>query len=339
MLHVLGIDTSCDDSAAGVVTDGTELKSNAVASQAVVHQPYGGVVPEVASRAHLVNLPQVVEEALRRADLAYADLGAVAVTQGPGLVGALLVGVAAAKGLAYALRIPLIPVHHLLGHLYSCWLAQPDLPLPAVCLLASGGHTVLLYWEGHGRVRIVGKTLDDAAGEAFDKVARFLGLPYPGGPALEKAAAQGDPQAFPFPRAMLGPDSLDFSFSGLKTAVVYFCRRWPKREALPREDVAASFQAAVVEVLVEKATRAMRLFRAPSLAVAGGVAANSALRERLLDRAGAEGWNLVLPPRELCTDNGAMIAAAGYYQYLQGKVADYYLEANPNLGLETFLCG
>lgn len=338
MLHILGIDTSCDESAAGVVTDGQVVRSNVIASQVAVHRPYGGVVPEVASRAHLISLPGVVAQALEEAGLGFGDLGAVAVTQGPGLVGPLLVGVAAAKAFAYASGIPLIAVHHLLGHLYTCWLARPELPLPAICLLASGGHTVLLYWEDHVRVRIVGRTLDEAAGEAFDKVARFLGLGYPGGPALEKLAAAGDPQAFSFPRAWLGPDSLDFSFSGLKTAVVNYCREvWAKGGQLPLADVAASFQAAVVEVLVEKAVRAMKSFNVQSLALAGGVAANGYLRQALEERARREGWNFTVPPRELCTDNGAMVAAAGYFLYRQGRVADQYLEAVPGLSLEAFL--
>ncbi|MGB9886146.1 MAG: tRNA (adenosine(37)-N6)-threonylcarbamoyltransferase complex transferase subunit TsaD [Moorellales bacterium] len=340
MLHILGIDTSCDDSGVGVVSEGRWLRSNVIASQAELHRVYGGVVPEVASRAHLVALPRVLVRALEEAGIGFKDLGAVAVTQGPGLVGALLVGVAAAKALAYALRVPLIPVHHLLGHLYSAWLAHPDLPLPAVGLLASGGHTLLLYWEDYLRIRVIGGTLDDAAGEAFDKVARFLGLGYPGGPALEKAAAGGDPGAFPFPRVLLGAESLDFSFSGLKTAVVNFCRR--RREAgepVPLEDVAASFQAAVVEVLVEKCSRALKVFPGRSLVVVGGVAANRTLRQALEEKAREEGWELVIPPPALCTDNGAMIAAAGYFLYQQGRTADFYLEAVPGLKLETFLCG
>lgn len=337
-MYILGIDTSCDESAAGVVADGQLVRSNVIASQAAVHRAYGGVVPEVASRAHLVALPHVVARALAEAGLGFRDLAAVAVTQGPGLVGPLLVGVAAAKAFAYAATIPLVAVHHLLGHLYACWLARPGLPLPAVCLLASGGHTALLYWEGHVRVRVIGRTLDDAAGEAFDKVARFLGLEYPGGPALERLACAGDPQAFSFPRAWLGPESLDFSFSGLKTAVVNLCRDLRAGGGqLPLADIAASFQAAVVEVLVEKAARAMRALGAQSLAVAGGVAANGCLRRALRDRAGQEGWDLTLPPRELCTDNGAMVAAAGYFLYRLGKVADQYLEAVPGLSLPAFL--
>lgn len=338
MLAILGIDTSCDESAAGIVVDGRFLRSNVIASQIAVHRAYGGVVPEVASRAHLTSLPPVLIRALEEAGLSYADLGAVAVTQGPGLVGALLVGVAAAKALAYALKIPLIPVHHLLGHLYSCWLARPDLSFPAVCLVASGGHTSLLLWEDHLRVTVVGRTRDDAAGEAFDKVARYLGLPYPGGPALEELAREGDPRAFSFPRAWLEPETLDFSFSGLKTAVVNCCRRLEASgRSLPLADVAASFQAAVVEVLVEKTARAMHTFRGSTLALAGGVAANESLRQSLAARASAEGWDLVVPPRELCTDNGAMVAAAGYFLYRGGRYGDVFLEAVPALRLEDFL--
>jgi N6-L-threonylcarbamoyladenine synthase len=294
----------------------------------------------MASRAHLISLPRILARAVEEAGVSLSELDAIAVTQGPGLVGALLVGVAAAKALAYALKLPLIPVHHVLGHVYSCWLARPGLRLPALCLLASGGHTLLLYWEDHVRVRVVGRTLDDAAGEAFDKVARFLGLGYPGGPALEKLAAKGDPGAFSFPRVLLAPDSLDFSFSGLKTAVVNFYRRRQEAGDSPvLEDVAASFQAAVVEVLVEKVSRAMHRFDLESLTVAGGVAANGALRRALEEKARLEGWELTLPPRDLCTDNGAMVAAAAHFLYQQGRTADLYLEAIPGLGLEAFLCG
>lgn len=338
-MHILGIDTSCDDSAAGVVTDGRNMLSNIIASQVDLHQEYGGVVPEVASRAHLVNLPLVIERSLKQAGLEYSDLDAIAVTHGPGLVGALLVGVAAAKAMTYSLGIPLIPVHHLLGHLYACWLARPGLSLPAVCLLASGGHTTLLFWEGHGKVRVIGRTLDDAAGEAFDKVARFLGLGYPGGPAVEKTALQGDPWAVSFPRAWLNKDSLDFSFSGLKTAVVNYWRQARENAPDTLPDVAASFQQAVVDVLVEKAARAVRTLGTESLVLGGGVAANGTLRSAMEAEALKQGWQFTVPRRDLCTDNGAMVAAAGYFLARNGRFADRYLEAYPSLGLENFLAG
>ncbi|NLW07402.1 MAG: tRNA (adenosine(37)-N6)-threonylcarbamoyltransferase complex transferase subunit TsaD [Clostridia bacterium] len=331
---ILAIETSCDETAAAVVVNGTEVRSNIIASQIAVHRRFGGVVPEIASRQHMEAIVPAVNAALAEAEISFADLDAVAVTYGPGLVGALLVGLAYAKSLAYGLGKPLLGVHHLLGHIYAGFLQQPRLPLPAVCLVVSGGHTNLIYLEGHEKRRPIGATRDDAAGEAFDKVARVLGLPYPGGPELEKLAREGDPEAVHFPRAWLEEGSFDFSFSGLKSAVINYLHhaRQTNRE-INRADVAASFQAAAVEVLVSKTIRAAKEYAARSILLAGGVAANSALRQGMLS-AGAEiGLPVICPPPLLCTDNAAMIGCAAYYQYLRREYAPLSLNAVPNLPL------
>ena len=316
-LLVLGIETSCDETAASVVRNGREVLSSVVSSQVALHERYGGVVPEHAGRAHLERLLPVVADALSAAELGHSGLprrgenrgiGAVAATVGPGLVGSLLVGISGAKALAMAWRVPFVGVNHLEGHLYAALLEDPTAELPAVVLLVSGGHTLLVLMRGPGDYDVLGSTVDDAAGEAFDKVARFLGLGYPGGPALERAAREGDPAAVAFPRPMAGA-GLSFSFSGLKTAVVQHVRAHPE---VSTPDVAASFQAAVVDVLVDKALAAARATDARSVFLAGGVAANGPLRDVLSAACGAAGLRIFLPSREMCTDNAAMIAAAGH---------------------------
>jgi N6-L-threonylcarbamoyladenine synthase len=329
---ILAIETSCDETSVAVVVDGVEVRAHLVASQVNLHRRFGGVVPEVASRRHLEVLNPLLAEALAAAGLSWRDLRAVAVTYGPGLAGSLLVGVMAAKALAFALDLPLVAVNHLEGHIYANFLVEPGLAFPLVCLVVSGGHTDLVLVEGHGAYRVLGRTRDDAAGEAFDKVARVLELDYPGGPHLERLAAQGDPARAPFPRPYLEEASLDFSFSGLKTAVVYSLRRARERGLeVNRADVAAGFQEAVVDVLVEKTVRAAEGHGVDTILLAGGVAANRRLRERLVERAGSR--RVVVPPPVLCTDNAAMIACAAYYKYLRGDFAPLTLNVVPDLAL------
>lgn len=328
MTLILGIETSCDETAAAVVADGRRMLSNIVASQVDLHRKYGGVFPEVAARQHIITILPVIEEALRTADVGWDALDAVAVTRGPGLVGSLLVGVNAAKGIAWTRGLPLIGVNHLEGHVYSNWLEaegnRPNKTFPVLVLIVSGGHTELVVMRDHGCYERLGGTVDDAAGEAFDKVARLLGLGYPGGPAIQQAAADGDPTAFAFPRAWL-PDTYDFSFSGLKTAVLRAVQQLERDETaggrklvpgspLPPNvvaDLAASFQQAVVDVLVGKTLRAAADVGATEICLCGGVAANRALRKTL--RA-ASPLPVSIPPLSLCTDNAAMIAAAGYFR-------------------------
>lgn len=319
-MNVLGIETSCDETSAAIVTDGAEVRANIIASQADLHARYGGVVPEVASRMHVERMLPVLQEALDTAGMTYADLDALAVTNRPGLLGALLVGVSAAKALAYALRLPLIGVHHLEGHVYSNFLAAPDLvdAFPLLILIVSGGHTQIVRMDGHGQYILLGQTRDDAAGEAFDKGARLLGLPYPGGPNIDRLAAEGDPKRVKFPRAWLG-ESYGFSFSGVKTALRNFVQKDEGQTSL--EDIAAGYQAAIVEVLVEKMRRAAAQTGIRTLCVAGGVAANRSLQAAMRAMAEAEGLRLVMPAPLLCTDNAAMIAAAGYYR-LQNHAPD-----------------
>lgn len=307
---VLGIETSCDETAAALVMGGYDVVSSAVSTQVDLHAQFGGVVPEIASRAHLDLLNPMIARAIVEAGVNEGRIDAVACTVGPGLIGALLVGVSAAKALALTWDVPFVGVNHMEAHLYAAFLEDPTLEFPMVVMLVSGGHTMLIEMLGHGQYRLLGQTIDDAAGEAFDKVARFLGLGYPGGPAIDREAMHGDPEAVNFPRAML-LDGLDFSFSGLKTSVMNYVRKHPDVSA---PDVAASFQAAVVDVLVTKARRAAEQVGARGLVLGGGVAANSLLRERFLSVCTDAGIRGFLPSREMCTDNAAMIAAAGWHR-------------------------
>jgi N6-L-threonylcarbamoyladenine synthase len=329
--RILGIETSCDETAAAVVVDGHEVLSSVVSSQVDLHARFGGVVPEIASRAHVELLTPVVARALVEAGIDDDHVDAVAATVGPGLIGALLVGVSAAKTLALVWDVPFVAVNHLEAHLYAALLEDPDLELPVIVLLVSGGHTLLVLMTGHGKYEVLGSTIDDAAGEAFDKVARYLGLGYPGGPAIDAIAMVGDPEAIAFPRAILD-EGYDFSFSGLKTAVVNHVRKHPE---VSTEDVAASFQEAVVDVLVTKARRAAKDHGARGLCLAGGVAANSQLRERLLDACVADGLRAFLPSRSMCTDNAAMVAAAGWYRLQSDGPSPLDVGASPNLRLTS----
>ncbi|MCY4271425.1 MAG: tRNA (adenosine(37)-N6)-threonylcarbamoyltransferase complex transferase subunit TsaD [bacterium] len=331
---VLGIETSFDETAAAVNSGPTDDLSSVVSSQVDLHARYGGVVPEIASRAHVELLTPVVAQAVVEAGLSNHDVEAVAATAGPGLIGALLVGVSAAKSLALVWDVPFVAVNHLEAHLYSSFLEEPDLDLPVVVLLVSGGHTLLVLMEEFGRYRLIGQTLDDAAGEAFDKVARFMDLGYPGGPIIDRLAMDGDPQAVAFPRPMRD-QGYDFSFSGLKTAVVNHVRNNPGLDAA---DVAASFQEAVVDVLIHKARKAAETHRAKGLCLAGGVAANSSLRERMLDVCTAAGISGFLPSRAMCTDNAAMVAAAGWQRLQLDGPSPLDAGADPNLAL-PFLAG
>ncbi|CAN5508812.1 tRNA (adenosine(37)-N6)-threonylcarbamoyltransferase complex transferase subunit TsaD [soil metagenome] len=326
---VLGIETSCDETAAALVMGGYDVVSSAVSSQVDLHAQFGGVVPEIASRAHLDLLNPMIARAVVEAGISEERIDAVACTIGPGLIGALLVGVSAAKALALTWDVPFIGVNHMEAHLYAAFLEDPTLEFPLVVLLVSGGHTMLIEMCDHGRYRLLGQTIDDAAGEAFDKVARFLGLGYPGGPAVDREAMHGDPGAIRFPRAMLN-DGLDFSFSGLKTSVINYVRKNPDVSAA---DVAASFQAAVVDVLVTKARRAAEQVGARGLVLGGGVAANSLLRERFLTICTDTGIHGFLPSRGLCTDNAAMIAAAGWHRLRSDGPTPLDAGAYPNLRL------
>ena len=347
MTLILGIETSCDETAAAVVADGRHLLSNVVASQVDLHRQYGGVFPEMASRQHVLTIIPVVEQALAAAKAGWSDLAAVAVTQGPGLAGSLLVGMNAAKGMAWVKGLPLVGVNHLEGHIYSNWIEaegnRPDKAFPLLALIVSGGHTELVVMEDHGRYQRLGGTIDDAAGEAFDKVARLLGLGYPGGPAVQRAAQEGDPNAFRFPRAWL-PDTHDFSFSGLKTAVLRSVqklesshpaegRRLTAGDNLPSEvvaDLASSFQQAVVDVLVKKTVQAAKDMGATEICVCGGVSANAALRQAMIDTSPIP---VSVPPLYLCTDNAAMIATAGYFGWAGGVRSAMSLDVVANLSL------
>jgi N6-L-threonylcarbamoyladenine synthase len=336
-LRILGIETSCDETAAAVVEDGSTILSNIIASQVDLHAQYGGVYPELASRAHVEAIVPVVEKSLQQAHIAWQDLDAVAVTYGPGLPGSLLVGLNFAKGAALGRGLPLVPVNHLEGHLYAHWLetgaggaADGHLAFPLLALIVSGGHTELLLMHAHGKYEYLGGTLDDASGEAFDKVGRLLEVGYPGGPAIEKIAQQGNPRAFDFPRAWL-PDTYDFSFSGLKTAVLRTLQHFNgPRPPHFVADMAASFQAAVIEVLAEKTARAAREFNVENVVLSGGVSANTALRRAVRARVSVPVYT---PPPVLCTDNGAMIAAAGTYRYQAGIRAGWDLDIEPGLRL------
>ena len=331
---LLAIESSCDETAAAVVRGGREVLSSAVFTQIPLHKVYGGVVPEIASRSHVEKIGAVVAEALEQAGKTLEEMDAVAVTAGPGLVGALLVGVSYAKGLAFAAHKPLVPVHHIEGHISANLIAHPDLEPPFMCLVASGGHSHIVRVADYGVYELLGRTRDDAAGETFDKVARVLGLPYPGGPELEKLARGGDPHAFSFPSGFNAGAHYDFSFSGLKTSAINLVHNAQQRgEEVRREDIAASFQQAVVDILAGKAVRAAKEQGCGTLALAGGVAANTALREGLRQRAEKAGIRFVCPPKNLCTDNAAMIGAAGYYRLLRGCTGGLDLNANPGLKL------
>jgi N6-L-threonylcarbamoyladenine synthase len=309
-VRVLGIETSCDETAAAVVDDGRNIRSSVVASQSDLHARYGGVVPEIASRAHVELINDVIAQALVEAGTTLQEVDAVAAVHGPGLAGALLVGVSAAKAIALATGLPYVGVNHHEAHVYAGLLEDPTLEPPFVTLVVSGGHTLLIAMDAHGSYRVLGQTVDDAAGEAFDKVARFLGLGYPGGPAIDRLALEGDRDAIPFPRPMLD-DGNDFSFSGLKTAVVQYVRKHPDLEVA---DVAASFQASVVDVLVTKLLRVAEETGVETIAIGGGVAANSELRTRLLDEAETTGLRVILPSISLCTDNAAMVASVAWWR-------------------------
>lgn len=334
MTVVLAIETSCDETSVAIVRDGTEVLANVVSSQIDLHAEFGGVVPEVASRAHLEMLEPVLTKALADAGapgapLSGADIDAVAATHGPGLIGALLIGVSEAKALALAWGVPYVGVNHMEGHLFATFLEQPDLTPPLIVLLVSGGHTLIVHLEDLGRYRILGSTIDDAAGEAFDKVARYLGLGYPGGPIIDRLANEGDREAVAFPRGII-EEGLDFSFSGMKTAVVNFVRRHPD---ISNADIAASFQEAVVDVLVTKTLRAGHKVGARTLCLGGGVAANSRLRERFAQAADEAGFNALVPDRSYCTDNAAMIGAAGLWRLATDGPTSLTSGADPSLKL------
>jgi N6-L-threonylcarbamoyladenine synthase len=331
---ILGIETSCDDTSAAVVEDGSRVLSNVISSQIEFHKPYGGVVPEVASRKHLELINPVIDEALNRAGVNFWDIGAVAVTVGPGLIGALLVGLAAAKAVAYSLHVPLVGINHLEAHIHGNFLENPKLKPPLIALLVSGGHTILAHVDGNMNIKTLGATLDDAAGEAYDKIARFLGLGYPGGPIIDELAAKGDAKKVVLPRAMMGRDDYDFSLSGLKTAVLNYVAK-EKREGreIDLNDLAAGFQAAVVDVQVAKTLRAAEEYAVNSIVLAGGVAANTGLRDSMEKAAAKRGIKLYKPSFDLCTDNAAMVAALGYQYLKDGRTIDLSAGATANLPL------
>ena len=328
----LGIETSCDETAASVVADGRFVMSNVISSQIDIHTAYGGVVPEIASRKHLERINDVIERALTEADVKAADIDLIGVTYGPGLVGALLIGVAAAKAMAYACGIPLIGVNHMHGHIAANYLDHHELEPPFMALIVSGGHTEIVNVPGYNKCEKLGGTRDDAAGEAFDKVARVIGLGYPGGPKIDKAAKEGDPEAIAFKRVYLEPGSLDFSFSGLKTQALNYLNSGKQAGSeINVSDVAASFQEAVVEVIAGKAVDAAVRYGQKRIVMAGGVASNSRLRYLMEKKAGAEGIEVLKPRPVLCTDNGAMIASAAYYEYKAGGRTGFDLDAVPGL--------
>lgn len=331
---ILGIESSCDETAASVVKNGREVLSNVISSQIALHTLYGGVVPEIASRKHVENIDYVIDEALQQAGVTLDEIDAIGVTYGPGLVGALLVGLAEAKALAFAAGKPLIGVHHIEGHISANYIENKDFVPPYMALVVSGGHSHLVYVSDYGKYEILGRTRDDAAGEAYDKVARVIGMGYPGGPKIDAAAKKGNPKAIAFPRVYLEEDSYDFSFSGLKSAVLnYVNKQNMMGQPIVPEDVAASFQAAVVDVLVHKTIKAAKERGVKQIALAGGVASNSALRAAMKEACDKIGCTLSVPSPILCTDNGAMIGCAAYYEYIQGVRDDLSLNANPNLKL------
>lgn len=332
--RILAIETSCDETSAAVVEDGRRMLSNPIASQIKLHEIYGGVVPEIASRMHVEAVDAMVDQALARAGCALDDIDAIAVTQGPGLVGALLTGVAAAKALALGRELPLIAVNHIEGHVSANYIAHPELEPPFLCLVVSGGHTHLVVVRDYGEYELIGQTVDDAAGEAFDKVARILGLPYPGGPKLDEAAREGRDDAYEFPWPLV-KGSMNFSFSGIKTAAINLSHKIAQQGGeLNRADFAASYRRRVVEALVERTEEAARLTGMTRVAMAGGVSANSLLRERMRRMCDAHGYGVYMPPLVLCTDNAAMIGSAAYYRLMRGELAGLDLNAAPMLALD-----
>ncbi len=339
-IKILSIETSCDETSAAVVVNGRDVKTNIIYSQIDIHKKFGGVVPEVASRNHVEKISQVVDEALEGADCTFDDIDAIAVTYGPGLVGALLVGVSYGKALSYSLGKPLVPVNHIEGHICANFIADKELEPPFVCLVVSGGHTHIVHVKDYGVYEILGKTRDDAAGEAFDKVARSLGLGYPGGPLIDKLAKIGNEKAIDFPRVYLEKDSLDFSFSGIKSAVLnYLNKQKMKGLEINDADVAASFQKSVVEVIADKVIKATKLVGVKRIVLAGGVAANSGLRKEFEMKLENEDIKFGYPPIILCTDNAAMIGSAGYFEYKKANFADNSLNAISNLKLgDNKLC-
>ena len=333
-VKILAIESSCDETAAAVVVNGREVRSNVISSQIALHTLYGGVVPEIASRKHIEKIDQVITQALEDADTTLEEIDAIGVTYGPGLVGALLVGVAEAKAIAYAAKKPLVGVHHIEGHICANYIENKELEPPFLCLVASGGHTHLVKVADYGKYEIIGRTRDDAAGEAFDKVARAIGLGYPGGPKIEKKAKEGNDKAIVFPKAKVAENPYDFSFSGLKSAVLNYingCKM--KRQEINEADIAASFQKAVIDVLVEHAVHAAKEYRIDKFAIAGGVASNQTLREAMEKACKERGIQFYHPSPIFCTDNAAMIGSAAYYEYLQGRRDGWDLNAVPNLKL------
>ena len=333
-IYTLGIESSCDETSVSVVKNGREVLSNVINSQVPIHEKFGGVVPEIASRKHIEKINQVIEQALSDAQMTLDDIDAIGVTYGPGLVGALLVGVAEAKAISYAKKIPLVGVHHIEGHISANYIENPDLEPPFLCLVVSGGHTHLVKVKDYGCYEVLGRTRDDAAGEAFDKVARAIGLGYPGGPKIEKVSHEGNPKAIDFPRAKIADGEYDFSFSGLKSAVLNYlngCRM--KDVPINQADVAASFQQSVTDVLVGHARHAIRQYGMKKFAIAGGVASNGTIRAAVEQMCEEEGVQFYRPSPVLCTDNAAMIGAAAYYDFIAGKRSGLDLNAVPNLRL------
>ena len=331
---ILSIESSCDETSAAVVVNGRDVLSNIIASQIDTHKKFGGVVPEVASRMHIEVVNSVVCEALKEANKTLDDIDAIGVTYGPGLVGALLVGLQYAKGLAYSTKKPLIGVNHIEGHISANFIEHKDLKPPFVCLVVSGGHTFIVHVKDYGSYEIIGETRDDAAGEAYDKVARSLGLGYPGGPKIDKLAKEGNPDAIKFPKANFHDDTLDFSFSGVKSAVLNYLNKMEmKNETINKADVAASFQKAVVEVLTDNVIKTCKMKKVDKIAIAGGVASNSALRENLIKEGKKRNINVLFPSPILCTDNAAMIGSVAYFELLKGNTKQMDLNAKPNLRL------